>query len=196
MDREPILFDFEEVSHNWRRFLFLSIVLILLGGAGLAMAWLPTIASSQALGVFLVAGGVMEVLAARWGRHSSGLLLRALVGVFHAFVGILLISYPKASLTAMTMLLAWLFLASGLVRTAIGGILRYPSWGWAALESVAAIVLAVVIWSNWPGSSLWIVGMFVGIALIGRGWAWAMFAIGVRPATAEDTFFGYARNFW
>lgn len=196
MDREPVLFDFEEVHHKWRWFLFLGIALILLGATNLTAIWLSKPVSVATLGALLVVGGIIEVFAAKWGRHSSGLLLRVLVGLLHVFVGSILISYPSSSFSAMTMLLTWLFLTSGLVRTSIAAILKYPAWGWPVLESIAAVILGGMIWSGSPASSLWAVNLFAGIALIVRGWAWAMFAIGVRPAGADDTFFGYARNFW
>ena len=196
MDRDPILFDFEEVSPNWRWFLFLSISLIMSGVAGLVALWFSKPVSVATVGALLTAGGIMEVFAAKWGRHSSGLFLRVLVGTLHVFVGVLFISYPGASLAALTMLLAWLFMTSGLVRTAVGGILRYPAWGWAILESVAAVMLAAAIWSKWSDSSLEVVGASAGAALIIRGWAWGMFALGIRPVAVEDTFLDYARNFW
>jgi uncharacterized membrane protein HdeD (DUF308 family) len=196
MDRDPILFDFEEVSHVWRRFLLLGIGLILLGFADLAATWTSTFTSVLALGALLVVGGVMEVFAAKWGRHSSGLLLRLLVGVLHIFVGVILISYPSTTLSILALLVAWLFLTSGLLRTAIAALLRYPAWGWGIFETIAAVILGMLIWINWPGPSLWVIAVFIGSALVVRGWAWVMFALGVRPVSVVDTLFGYARNFW
>jgi uncharacterized membrane protein HdeD (DUF308 family) len=196
MDRQLVLFDFEEVSNKWRSFLFLGIALILLGATDLTAIWLSKPVSVTTIGALLITGGIIEVFAAKWGRHSSGLLLRVLVGLLHVFVGSILISYSSSSLSALTMLLSWLFLTSGLVRTGIAAILRYPGCSWPILESIAGVFLGGSIWASWPAASPWIVALFVGIALTVRGWSWAMFAIGVRPAGAEDTFLGYARNFW
>lgn len=196
MDHDPILFDFEEVSHNWRSFLFLGLVLVLLGIADLAALWLSKLSWLPTPGILLIGGGIIEVLAAKWGRHSSGLFLRVFVGILHIFVGFLLVRYPGASPTALTMLVAWLILTSGFVRTAVAALLRYPAWGWAMLEGVAALVLGAVIWTQGSASSSWGIRVLVGSALICRGWAWMMFALGVRPAGVEDTLFGYARNFW
>lgn len=196
MDHDPILFDFEEVSHNWRSFLFLGLMFVLFGIADLAALWLPKLSWLLTPGALLIIGGIMEVLAAKWGRHSSGLFLRVFVGISHIFVGFLLVKYPGASPTALTMLVAWLILTSGLLRTAVGALLRYPAWIWAILEGVAAVALGVAIWSQWSASSSWGIRVLVGAALICRGWAWMTFAVGVRPAGVEDSLFGYARNFW
>jgi uncharacterized membrane protein HdeD (DUF308 family) len=40
----------------------------------------------------------------------------------------------------------------------------------------------LLIWSAWPESSLWVLGLFVGIDLLFHGWSWMMFALRVRTS--------------
>ena len=55
---------------------------------------------------------------------------------------------------------------------------RLPSDEPAAASYV--VVLAALIWSEWPESSLWVIGLFVGIDLIFHGWSWMGLALAMR----------------
>jgi hypothetical protein len=41
-----------------------------------------------------------------------------------------------------------------------------------------------LILAEWPGSSLWVIGVFVGIDLLFHGWAWVFLALSVRAAVS------------
>jgi uncharacterized membrane protein HdeD (DUF308 family) len=49
-------------------------------------------------------------------------------------------------------------------------------WGWMLFGGIVSVILGALIWSNWPLSGAWAVGVVVGIRLISRGWA--MIALG------------------
>jgi hypothetical protein len=36
---------------------------------------------------------------------------------------------------------------------------------------------------RWPGSSLWVIGLFVGIDLLFHGWSWVILALSVRTVS-------------
>jgi uncharacterized membrane protein HdeD (DUF308 family) len=54
---------------------------------------------------------------------------------------------------------------------------NYPGWPWVLLNGVVDLVLGGLIWSGWPESSLWVIGLFVGIDLILHGWSWMSLAL-------------------
>jgi uncharacterized membrane protein HdeD (DUF308 family) len=37
-----------------------------------------------------------------------------------------------------------------------------------------------MIYKQWPASSLWVIGLFIGIDLIFNGWAWIGLCFGLR----------------
>jgi uncharacterized membrane protein HdeD (DUF308 family) len=51
-------------------------------------------------------------------------------------------------------------------------------WGWALASAVASIVLGLIVFSGWPGTALWVLGLMVGIDLLFYGWA----LLGLRAA--------------
>jgi hypothetical protein len=48
------------------------------------------------------------------------------------------------------------------------------------------LALGISIWRQWPASSLWILGMFIGIDLIFSGWSWMMLGLLVKAPAAMD----------
>ena len=55
-----------------------------------------------------------------------------------------------------------------------------PGWGWQALDGIIAFVLGLLVWTQWPASGLWVIGLFIGIDLIFYGAAWIAFALSLR----------------
>jgi len=180
MIAHALLTEIEAVRRNWGWFLALGIALVALGVFALVAAEITTLASVLLFGWLVLFGGVFEAVAAFWARHWSGFFLHLLVGVLYVVVGLLMIGHPVAVAAGLTLLLVALFLTGGMFRIVAAAMLRYPGWGWSVLDGAISLVLAVLIWANWPESSLLVIGTFVGIALVFRGWAWVMFAQAVR----------------
>jgi uncharacterized membrane protein HdeD (DUF308 family) len=165
---------------KWGWFLVLGIALIVLGAVALAAPWLATLTSVLLYGWLLVFGGVFEVVAAFWATEWRGIFLHLLGGILSAVVGALMVTHPQAGAEALTLLLATLFLVGGLFRAGAAVMLRFPNWGWAAAGGIATALLGMFVWRAWPFSTLWVIGTFVAIELISRGWAWVMFALAAR----------------
>jgi uncharacterized membrane protein HdeD (DUF308 family) len=169
-----------ELRPKWGWFLVLGIALLVLGVVALAVPWLTTLTSVLLFGWLLVFGGVFEVVAVFWAKEWRGIVLHLLGGILSIVVGALVVAHPDAGVLALTLLLATLFLAGGLFRVGAAVVLRLPNWGWAVAGGILTALLGVAIWIMWPFSALWVIGMFVAIELMFRGWAWVMFAFGAR----------------
>jgi len=179
----------ETISRNWLWFLLLGFVLILLGVAALGATWIVALASAIVFGWLLMFSGISEALAAIWAREWNGFFLHLLTSVLYVVVGVLIIANPVGAAAALTILLAVLFLTRGLFRLIAAATLRYPGWPWAVFDGVVTLVLGLLIWRHWPDSTLWVIGTFVGIDLLFRGWSWVMFALGMRKVRqVEDAF--------
>ena len=58
-------------------------------------------------------------------------------------------------------------------------------WGWTVFSGIAAIVLSILIWRNWPLSGPWAIGVLVGARLLFAGWAMMMLG-GMGEAAADS----------
>ncbi|MGB5427063.1 MAG: hypothetical protein WBN95_09750 [Gammaproteobacteria bacterium] len=56
------------------------------------------------------------------------------------------------------------------------------NWGWIVFAGLVSIVPGGIIFSGWPVSGLWVIGMFVAIELILQGFAMISIARAMRAA--------------
>ena len=63
---------------------------------------------------------------------------------------------------------------------------RFSAWPWVLLNGVVTLLLGISIWRQWPESSLWVIGLFVGIDLIFNGWSWVMLALAARSSMPQN----------
>jgi uncharacterized membrane protein HdeD (DUF308 family) len=59
---------------------------------------------------------------------------------------------------------------------------RETPWIWVLLSGVITLLLGLLILAHWPVSSLYILGVFLGIDLIMAGAAWIGLGFGLRRA--------------
>jgi uncharacterized membrane protein HdeD (DUF308 family) len=165
---------------NWVWFLILGISLVVLGTVAIGSAVFVTFATVIFFGALLMTGGIIEVLGSFWTRNWSGFFLHLLSGVLSIVIGLFFLRHTGEASLAMTLLLAAFLLAGGAFKIVGALTYRFASWGWVVLSGVIDVLLGGMIWAEWPLSGLWVIGLFVGINLILRGWNWVILALGLR----------------
>jgi len=176
----PAVIDLEEFSRNWGWFLGLGILMIVLGTLALGSALMVTLVSMIFFGWLLIFAGVFEAVQSFWQKRWGGFFLHLLVGILYAIVGFMLVANPGASAVALTLLMAIFFILAGVFRIVAALTIRFPHWGWMLVSGIAALILGVLIWRQWPASGFWIIGLFIGIELIFTGWSWVMLSLAAR----------------
>ena len=120
------------------------------------------------IGALLLFAGVFRIIHAfRAGEFWAGLF-----GVICCAAGFMIVADPLPGLLALTMLLVIYFLAVG-VTEVMAAFQRRPGQGWGMLlfSGVISVLLALMIWNQWPLSGTWAVGVLVGVQLIFSGLA-------------------------
>jgi uncharacterized membrane protein HdeD (DUF308 family) len=169
------------LQKGWRWLLGLGILLSVLGVLLIAAPVVGTLAVDLMVGWFLILGGIAQVVHAFTVKAWRGFVLELLSGILYGVVGILLVFFPMEGAQALTLLLAAFLAIEGVVR--IGMALRVRpdhGWGWILFGGIVTVILAVMIWGQWPSSSLWVIGLLVGINLLFTGWSLTMLAIAAR----------------
>jgi len=172
---------------NWLWFVVLGVALVILGIIALGSVVIASLAAAVAIGSLLLVGGVAEVIGAFWCRGWSGFFLELLSGVLSIVVGVLFLRAPVGALAALTLLLACFLMAGGIFKIIAAVGYRFAAWGWALAGGIIDLILGVMIWQEWPASALWVIGLFVGINLLFRGFNWIALGMALRalprPAT-------------
>lgn len=168
------------LSGQWFWYLALGLLEIVLGTLAFGAPLLATFATVALLGGLLVVGGVVQILGAFWARRWSGFFALLFSGVLYLTVGVLSLDHPDKFAEGLTLMIAAFLVAGGLFRLVAAVAVRFPSWGWLALNGGVTLLLGLLIWRSWPASGLQVIGLFVGIELIFNGWTWVMLALGLR----------------
>jgi uncharacterized membrane protein HdeD (DUF308 family) len=164
--------DLTALRGNWLWFVVLGVALIVLGFVALGSVVIATLATALVIGALMLVGGVTEIVGAFWSRGWSGFFLHLLPGILLVVVGVLFLGAPLDAVVVLTLLLACLLLAGGIFKIVAAMSYRFASWGWSLVSGAIDVVLGVMIWLEWPASALWVIGLFVGISLVFRGFNW------------------------
>jgi uncharacterized membrane protein HdeD (DUF308 family) len=141
------------------------------------LPWAATITTVYFFGWLLLLGGASEVFTGFLARVWSGMFLDIIIGAISMMMGLTFIALPDIGAALLTILLASFFLTVGAFRLYVAYVVRFPGWSLAILSGVLLVVLGVVVATQWPVSSMWVVGAFVGLELICRGIEWIAFAL-------------------
>jgi uncharacterized membrane protein HdeD (DUF308 family) len=179
--------ELDALRGNWFWFVLLGIALVVLGTVALSSVVIASLAAAMVIGALLVVGGVAETLGAFWCRGWSGFFLHLLSGVLSIVIGVMFLRAPVGALAALTLLVASFLMVGGIFKIVAALSYRFATWGWPLLSGIIDLVLGVLIWQEWPASALWVIGLFVGINMIFRGFTWIGLGLSLRarprPAT-------------
>src|SRR5215813_9552889 len=147
-----------------------SVCLLL---AGMAALFLPTAAGlgvSIVIAWLIVFSGGAHLLFAFSARSVGGVLWRLLLGIVYIVGGVYLLMHPGLNLLSITLVLAFVFFAEGILQLMFFLQMRSrPGAIWMLLDALVTLLLGAVIWRHWPSSSAWAVGTLVGVNLLMSG---------------------------
>jgi uncharacterized membrane protein HdeD (DUF308 family) len=178
---------FGEAKKHWGWLLGLGIVFLVLGLIGLGLLAVLTMASVLLFGVLVLVGGVLQfaqAFAFKGGKTSIWNLLMALL---YLIVGVLVILNPLGASVVLTLLLAIALIIVGVFRIVLALQMKaHRNWIWPLIGGIITVLLGVLIWATWPGSGLWVLGMFVAVELIVQGFSTILVALAAKQAAGQQ----------
>ncbi len=159
----------------------LGVVYVIAGFIALGSVVIATIASVLVVGVMMIVAGVAEVINAFQVKSWGKFLFWALLGILYIVAGFVTFENPLLAALVLTLLLGASLVASGVMRIFLAfSMKRETPWIWVALSGVITLLLGVLILARWPISSVYILGLFLGIDLIVAGAGWIGLGAGLR----------------
>jgi uncharacterized membrane protein HdeD (DUF308 family) len=159
----------EMLRHGWGGFVALGVLFLLLGLVGLVFVGIATLVTIVLIGwVFLIAG-IAEVVHAVIRKGWSGFWLDLISGVVTALAGLVMLMRPEQGASFLTVVVGLMFLIGGIFRLAAGVAVKNPYPGWFLFHGALSLLLGVLILSDWPVSSAWVIGTLVSIDLVLNG---------------------------
>lgn len=168
---------------KWGWIVALGVVYLIAGVVALGSVLTATVVSVFLVGIMMIVAGVGEVIGAfqikTWGRF----LLWVLVGVLYIVAGFVTFENPLLAAALLTFILGIALLASGIIRVFLAfSVKQEQSWIWVAISGLITVILGLMILGRWPVSSLYVLGLFLGIDLVMAGAGWIGLGLGLRRA--------------
>ena len=110
--------------------------------------------------------------------------IQLLFALIYIAIGIIVWVAPAAALEGITLYLATLFFATGVLRlmTAFQHT-AFREWLLPLLSAALSILLGGLILADWPDNSTWVPGMLIGIELLLQGWSLFFLGLAAKNAT-------------
>ena len=166
-----------------------SIVLsVLMIAAGVLAIFSPAIAGVAVtvfFGWLLIFSGILHLAYAWQAGRPGAVVWEILLGILYGGIGVYLLARPGAGLASLTLALAFYLVLEGVLEFVLSFQLRpLPGSGWLLFDGIVTLVLAAMIGSAWPVSSLWAIGTLVGASMFFSGITRLMVSVAVRRVVA------------
>ncbi|HFD80501.1 MAG TPA: hypothetical protein ENK05_08955 [Gammaproteobacteria bacterium] len=143
-------------------------LLMVLGLVAILLPQAVSIVLSLFIGGLLVLSGI----AVAWGVWSG--YRESWLGWLKPFVlillGLIIALNPTIAAAVLGLLLVIYFLLDGFASVTFALDLRpLRGWGWVLFNGIVSLALGVIFLVGWPFSSVWLVGVLVGISLLFDG---------------------------
>ncbi|WP_322990278.1 DUF308 domain-containing protein [Hoeflea sp.] len=165
----------------WIWMALLAVICIVGGFMALLNPFGATIFAVTLAGWVFLLQGALQVVSAFRTRDWPGFIWSLGLGVLSLIVGVVLVVNPLAGSISLTLLVAILFLVTGVAKLMFALSLRpFGGWGWGVLSGLISLMLGVLILSDFPESAAAILGLLLGIELVSNGVLFLFVALGLR----------------
>ena len=165
-----------------------GVLLIVFGIFAVGAPFVAAVAVSIAVAWLVVLAGVVHLMLAFHAHRAGRLIWKLLVGLAYLFFGVYLILHPVLGVASLTLVLAVLFLIEGILNVTLFFSMRGIRGAfWVLVDGIVTILLGLMIYLQWPSSSVWAIGILVGVSMLISGVTRVMLSLAVRkvaPATA------------
>lgn len=148
----------------------MGVISILAGILALANPLAATLTAEQLAGWAFLLIGLLDLVAALRDREDGSRIWAILVGAAFILLGVMLLARPLQGIVSLTLVVAILFLVTGIFKVIWAFELRGTQAFWLVLLSgLLSVLLAVMILANFPASAVTILGILLAVELISSG---------------------------
>jgi uncharacterized membrane protein HdeD (DUF308 family) len=160
-----------------------GILMFICGVLAIALPLASSIGIVIILAWLILFAGVWHLIFAFHSHSIGGVLWKLLLAVLYVVVGLYMLAHPILGVVSLTLLLAVFLVVEGIVELVLYfNLRRLRHSGWVLFDGIITLILGILIWRQWPSSSVWVIGTLVGISLIFSGISRFMLSLAVRRA--------------
>jgi uncharacterized membrane protein HdeD (DUF308 family) len=160
-----------------------AVLFILLGIFGIVEPGVASLGVTLLVGWLLLIGAVFHFIAAFKGGGAKQVIFQVLIGLLYAVGGIYFLTHTIMATATLTLLLAAIILAEGVIEiVSYFRNRREGASGWLLFNGIITLLLGGLIWFHWPSSTVWAIGILVGVNLLMTGISRLAFGLAIRRA--------------
>lgn len=172
-----------DIHRRWGWFVALGVLMIIAGVIALLSVFMATVATVIWVGAMMIVSGVFEIVHGfqlkSWGRF----FLWIVIGLLYIVAGFIAFMNPILASSVLTLMLGFGLVFAGVMRIVLAMQMRTgAAWGWVVFSGAITLLLGAIIVLHWPVSSLYALGIFLGVDLIIAGASWLGIGLGFRQA--------------
>jgi uncharacterized membrane protein HdeD (DUF308 family) len=161
-----------------------GVWLIVFGMLAIGSPFLAAVAVNVVIAWLIVLAGIVHVVLAFHAHGAGSVIWKLLVGLAYLLFGAYLIMHPLLGVVTLTLVLAMLFLIEGILDIVLFFKMRHlRGSSWVLVDGIMTLLLGLLIYLQWPSSSVWAIGVLVGVSMIISGITRVMLSLAVRKAT-------------
>lgn len=143
-------------------------------------SWLPVI------GVVVFIVGILRCVDAFSTNTAQGFLVNMQGGVLDIVVGFLVLFAVNGVPEDLHLLIVGYMVSQGIYRNIILSVAQVPNPLSNRITGFISIILAVLIWLDWPTSAAWFLAFSLSIDVSFRGWALIALASAIKKTNSKE----------
>ncbi len=149
----------------------IAILMIGLGVIAITFPFFAAVASTLMFGWIFILAGIAQILYAVRSGAIGQVVWKLILGLLYLIAGISVVVNPFQGVLTFTLVLGITIFVQGIIQVSIAFQVRRASrnWGWMLASGIIGIIFGIFVWSNFPFSAAWLIGLLVGINLLCDG---------------------------
>lgn len=160
----------QEVSRRAGWSIFMGILTALVGALMIVYPLAAGALSTVFFGAALMVAAVAQLIFAFSSDTAGNFFARLLFGIFYGIGGVALLAFPGIGLVSLTAMLGAMLVAEAIFEAVIAfGLPAGGGRGSFLVNALFSLALGVMVFAQWPASSVWAIGTLVGVAVLMNG---------------------------
>lgn len=155
---------------HWAWMLVLGILLFILGIWAIAYSTMISVIAMYWFGALLLASGIIQIFSVFIAKKRKHFAYHLLVSVLSIIAGCWMVLQPVSATVTLVWVIALYLFVSGMIHLIFAFSDRREAWYWMLLNGLIEILLAFMMWANWPITGMWVIGLFISIHVLLSGW--------------------------
>ncbi|HPY41691.1 MAG TPA: HdeD family acid-resistance protein [Thiolinea sp.] len=158
------------VTSNWYWYVIAGAILLLGGFMAMFKPVVASLTVETMTAMFFIVGGILQAIQLFRSSGAGAFIWSLLLGILFIALGVVLLRNPIAGLFSLTIVVASLVGAFGIVKLVYAFKLRPLSgWVWMLFSGLISLLLAFLIFTNMAASAAITLGVLLAVELISSG---------------------------